>query len=70
MAQDALFQSRQGKDPKKNRDAAWDFLEQLRDPRCGAGVDEYEFAVGRPNWANPSGYHFSPRPARRTVRAW
>ena len=47
MAQDALFQSRQGKDPKKNRDAAWDFLEQLRDPQHGAGLDEYEFCGGQ-----------------------
>ena len=26
-----------------------------------------KFAVGGPNWTNPSGYHFSPRPARRTL---
>ena len=47
MPQDALFQSRQGKDPKKNREAAWDYLEQLRDPHRGAGLDEYEICGGR-----------------------
>ena len=26
-----------------------------------------QFAVGGPNWANPSGYHFSPRPDHRTL---
>ena len=47
MAQHALFQTKQGKDPKKDRKAAWDYLEQLRDPSRGAGVDEYEFCGGR-----------------------
>ena len=47
MAQHALFQSREGKDPKKDREAAWDYLEQLRNPQHGAGLDEYEFCGGR-----------------------
>ena len=70
MAQDALFQTEQGIDPRESKDAAWSYLEQLRDPRRGAGLDEEPFAVVRPNWANPSGYHFSPRPDHRTLRAW
>ena len=47
MAQEEFFQSRQGKDPKKNREAAWDYLEQLRDPRRGAGLDEEPICGGR-----------------------
>ena len=65
MAQDALFQSRQGKDPKKNRDAAWDFLEQLRDPRCGAGVDEEELFGRLSELGNSRGLHF-PKAVRQS----
>jgi len=47
MAQHAPFQTKQGNDPRQNMDAAWEHFEQLRDPRCGAGVDEYEFCGGQ-----------------------
>ena len=47
MAQDALFQTEQGIDPRHNRDAAWEFFERLRDPSRGAGLDEYDFCGGR-----------------------
>ena len=67
MAQDALFQSRQGKDPKKNRDAAWDFLEQLRDPRCGAGVDEEELFGGLGESAQSRRFFHLPNPSRQTL---
>ena len=47
MAQDALFQTEQGIDPRESRDAAWNYLEQLRDPRRGAGLDEEPICGGR-----------------------
>ena len=47
MAQHAFFQTEQGIDPRESRDAAWDYLEQLRDPHRGAGLDEYEICGGR-----------------------
>ena len=47
MARDEFFQTEQGIDPRESRDAAWDFLEQLRNPQHGAGLDEYEFCGGR-----------------------
>ena len=66
MPQDAFFQFEQGKDPKQDRNAAWEHFERLRDPRCGAGVDEYEFCGGRAEPGLPGGSHFpearSPHP--------
>ena len=66
MSQDAFFQSRQGNDPKKNREAAWAYLEQLRDPSRGSGVDEEQFCGGRVEPGLPGGSHFpearSPHP--------
>ena len=66
MAQDAFFHTEQGIDPRENRDAAWSYLEQLRDPRRGAGLDEYEFCGGRAEPGLPGGSHFpearSPHP--------
>ncbi len=47
MAQDALFQTEQGIDPRESKDAAWSYLEQLRDPRRGAGLDEEPICGGR-----------------------
>ena len=47
MAQDAHFTTARGNDPKVNKDAAWAYLEQLRDPSRGGGVDEYEICGGR-----------------------
>jgi hypothetical protein len=66
MAQEALFQNEQSNDPKQDRDAAWAYLERLRDPSCGAGVDEYEFCGGQ---AEPvfSGGSIFPRPDHRTL---
>ena len=46
MPQDALFQTKQGIDPRENRDSAWDYVERLRDPRHGAGLDEEELFGG------------------------
>lgn len=67
MPQDAFFQSRQGIDPKQSRDAAWDFLERLRDPRCGAGVDEEELFGGLGESAKGRGFFISPNPSRQTL---
>ena len=47
MAQDAFSQFEQGKDPKQDRNAAWEHFERLRDPRRGAGVDEEPICGGR-----------------------
>ena len=58
MAQDAFFHTEQGNDPRENRDAAWAYLEQLRDPSRGSGVDEYEFCGGRVEPGLPGGFHF------------
>ena len=66
MAQDAFFTTEHSNDPKQSRDAAWDFLERLRDPRCGSGVDEEQFCGGRVEPGLPGGFHFpearSPHP--------
>ena len=67
MPQDAFFQFRQGKDPRENRDAAWDFLERLRDPRCGSGVDEEELFGGLGESAQSRGFLHSPNPSRQTL---
>ena len=67
MAQDAFFHTEQGNDPRESRDAAWDYVERLRDPRCGSGVDEEPICGGGPNWLSTAGgYHF-PRPDHRTL---
>ena len=47
MAPEEFFQSRQGKDPRESRNAAWEHFERLRDPRCGSGVDEEPICGGR-----------------------
>ena len=66
MPQDAHFTTAKGKDPKQDRNAAWEHFERLRDPRRGAGVDEYEFCGGRVEPGLPGGFHFpearSPHP--------
>ena len=66
MPQDGLFQTKQGIDPRESKDAAWEHFERLRDPRRGAGVDEYEFCGGRAEPGLPGGSHFpearSPHP--------
>ena len=67
MPQDALFQTKQGIDPRENRDAAWDFLERLRDPRCGAGVDEEELFGGLGESAQGRGFFHLPNPSRQTL---
>ena len=67
MAQDALFQTMQGNDPKKDRKAAWDFLEQLRDPRCGAGVDEEELFDGLGELAQRHRFFHLPNPSRQAL---
>jgi len=41
----AFFEIDQGKDPRRSTDAAWELLEQMRDPHFGAGIDE-EFLGG------------------------
>jgi hypothetical protein len=66
MAQDAHFTTARGNDPKEDREAAWELFERLRDPSCGAGVDEYEFCGGQ---AEPvfSGGSIFPRPDHRTL---
>ena len=67
MAQDALFQTMQGNDPKKDRKAAWDFLEQLRDPSRGAGVDEEELFGGLGESAQSRRFFHLPNPSRQTL---
>lgn len=66
MTQDALLQTEQGIDPRHNRDKAWEFFEQLRDPSRGPGLDEEEFCGGRAEPGLPGGSHFpearSPHP--------
>lgn len=67
MAQEEFFQSRQGNDPKKDREAAWDYLEQLRDPRRGAGLDEDEIFGGLGESAQSRGLFHLPNPSRQTL---
>ena len=67
MAQDEFFQSRQGNDPRESKDAAWDYLEQLRDPRCGSGVDEEELFGGLGESAQSRGFFHLPNPSRQTL---
>jgi len=67
MARDALLQTEQGIDPKQSRDAAWDYLEQLRDPRRGAGLDEEELFGGLGESAQSRGFLHLPNPSRQTL---
>jgi hypothetical protein len=67
MAQDAFFQSRQGIDPKEDREAAWEYLEQLRDPSRGAGLDEEELFGGLGESAQSRGLFITPNPSRQTL---
>ena len=61
----ALFQTKQ--DPRESRDAAWDYLEQLRDPRCGAGVDEEELFDGLGELAQRHRFFHLPNPSRQSL---
>ena len=67
MPQDAFFQFRQGKDPKQDRNAAWEHFERLRDPSCGAGVDEEELFGGLGESAQSRGLFHLPNPSRQTL---
>ena len=67
MPQDAFLQSRQSIDPRENRDAAWDYVERLRDPRCGSGVDEEELFGGLVESAQSRGLFITPKPSRQTL---
>ena len=66
MAPDALFQTEQGIDPRESRDAAWEHFDRLRDPRCGAGVDEEELFGRLSELGNSRGLHF-PKAVRQTL---
>ena len=70
MAQDALFQTEQGIDPRENRDAAWDYVERLRDPRCGSGVDEEPICGGRAELDKSQRLPFSRGLTTAPFRAW
>ena len=67
MAQHAPFQTKQGNDPRQNMDAAWEHFEQLRDPRCGAGVDEEELFDGLGELAQRHRFFHLPNPSRQTL---
>ena len=67
MPQDGLFQTKQGIDPRESRDAAWNYLEQLRDPRRGAGLDEDEIFGGLGESAQSRGLFHLPNPSRQTL---
>ena len=67
MAQDEFFQTEQGNDPRESKDAAWDFLERLRDPRCGAGADEDDFFGGLGESAQSRGFLHFPNPSRHAL---
>ena len=67
MPQAEFFQSRQGIDPRENKDAAWEHFERLRDPSCGAGVDEEELFGGLGESAQSRGFLHSPNPSRQTL---
>ncbi len=67
MAQDAVSQFEQGKDPKQDRNAAWEHFERLRDPSCGAGLDEEELFGGLGESAQSRGFLHSPNPSRQTL---
>ena len=64
MAQYAPFQTKQ--DPRESRDAAWEHFDRLRDPRCGAGVDEEELFGRLSELGNSRGLHF-PKAVRQTL---
>jgi hypothetical protein len=67
MPQDAHFTTARGNDPKANKDAAWAYLEQLRDPSCGAGLDEEELFGGLGESAQSRGLFITPNPSRQTL---
>ena len=67
MAQDAFSQFEQGKDPKQDRNAAWEHFERLRDPSRGAGVDEEELFGGLGELAHSRGLFHLPNPSRQTL---
>ena len=67
MARDEFFHTEQGIDPRENRDAAWSYLEQLRDPRRGAGLDEDEIFGGLAESAQRRGLFHLPNPSRQTL---
>ena len=60
----APFQTKQ--DPRESRDAAWEHFDRLRDPRCGAGVDEEELFGRLSELGNSRGLHF-PKAVRQTL---
>ena len=67
MPQDAHFTTAKGKDPKQDRNAAWEHFERLRDPSCGAGVDEEELFGGLGESARSRGLFHLPNPGRQTL---
>ena len=67
MPQDAHFTTARGSDPKEDREAAWDYLEQLRDPRRGAGLDEEELFGGLGESAQSRGLFITPNPSRQNL---
>ena len=67
MAQDAFFHTEQDNDPRESRDAAWEHFERLRDPSCGAGVDEEELFGGLGESAQSRRFFHLPNPSRQTL---
>ena len=70
MARDEFFHTEQGIDPRENRDAAWSYLEQLRDPRRGAGLDEEPICGGRAELGKTQRLPFSRGLTTAPFRAW
>ena len=67
MAQDEFFHTEQGNDPRESRDSAWDYVERLRDPRHGAGLNEEELFGGLGESAQGRGFFHLPNPSRQTL---